>query len=319
MLLLLAFALFRAESDPLAKAGAAYDSGKFEQAAALYKAAARSGSNSAIAWFNYGNCQARLEHRGEAAAAWRKSLEWAPRFKRARLNLAILSEEDGEVGTALVEYQRLWELDPKDPLPALRMGEIRLGQGDPMGGIEWFQKALEADQKSVSAYEGLVRATKASGDTSSAKLWLWRWEESTSDTNASDLFRRAVLGEQIGDYESARRACEGALSLDRTRVDGWLLLARILQKNGSDASAESVLKQATTYLEKEPRLWRALGAAAFRAQDGEGSFRALQTARSLGDPGAGNLLERLANWHEQRGEMALARRARFATEAFRPE
>ena len=309
MLLLLLHLWFGAD-DPFAKAGIAYDSGHYEEAAVLYRDAGRRGNNSAIAWFNYGNCEARLNHRGEAAAAWRKALEWAPRFKKARMNLAILSEEDGEIGEAITEYDRLWDLDPKDPIAPLRLGEIHLSQSDPVGGILWFQRALEADPGNASAHDGLVRANLAAGDTLTARLVLSRWADMGNDTSATVLFSRALLWEKTGDWEEARRTCESVLVLDSAKVDGWLLLARLLQRAGSDATAVSVLKQATSRLDKEPRLWKALGQSALRAGQPQVAEDALVRALELGEKSARALLRQVATWHDGRGETASAQRVR---------
>jgi len=233
---------------------------------------------------------------------WRKALEWAPRFKRARMNLAILSEEDGEIGDAVSEYGRLWDLDPKDPLPALRLGEIHLAQKDPVGGIEWFQRALEADPTNESGHEGLVRSELAFGDTLTARLDLSRWASLSPDTSAPPLFTRALLWERTGDWEESRRTCESGLALDSSSVEGWLLLARLLQRSGSDATAVSVMEQACRRMGREPRLWKALGQAALRAQRPVLSGQALDSAWRLGDRSIRDLLRQLAVWHDLRGE-----------------
>ena len=310
MVALLLLHLVSGVDDPFAKAGIAYDSGRYEEAAVLYRDAGRRGNNSAIAWFNYGNCEAKLDHRGEAAAAWRKALEWAPRFKRARMNLAILSEEDGEIGEAVTEYERLWDLDPKDPIPPVRLGEIHLSQNDPVEGMHWFQRALEADPASAAAHDGLVRANLAAGDTLTARLVLSRWADLGTDTSATQWFTRALLWEKTGDWEEARRACESALVLDSARVDSWLLLARLLQRSGSDATAVSVLKQAAAHLDQSPRIWKALGQSALRAGQTQVAENALARAVELGDKSARLLLRQVASWYEGRGEIGSAQRVR---------
>jgi Tfp pilus assembly protein PilF len=307
--LLVAF-LASAPMDLFTKAGIAYDSGRIEEAAKLYRLAGRRGEQPAIAWFNYGNCQARLKQRGEAAAAWRKALEWAPRFKRARLNLAILSEEDGQVGVAVAQYEQLWELDQKDPLPAERLGEIRLTQNDAVGGIEWFSKALRADSARTNAHEGLVRAHLQASDTVAARLALLRWAQIGTDTNANQWITRAALWERTRQWEQARQSAQHVLALDSTRTSAWLLLARILQREGSDATAVAVLRQATQALPREGRLWKALGQAAWRAESAEEAYQALDQAIDLEEPGSRELLERLALWHQMRGESELVRRAK---------
>lgn len=303
-------ALAQAKVDLFAQAGTAYDSGQFEKAARLYREAGRKGIQPAIAWFNYGNCQARLGKRGEAAAAWKKAIEWAPRFKRARLNLAILSEEDGQVGAAVAEYRRLWELDPKDASVALRLGELQLSQNDAVGGVEWFEKAIQLDSASTSGYEGLVRAQLMARDTLGARFSLERWTEFAVDSSARIWFGRSNLWERTGDLEQARIQCETGLAHSPANVDGWLRLARIHQLSHAEATAVAVLRTATDRNPREGRLWKALGQAALRAGDGETAYQGLAKAVELGERGTEDLLRILSSWHDSRGETDLADRAR---------
>lgn len=291
-------------------ANTAYDSGQYEKAARLYKDAGRRGNQAAIAWFNYGNCQAQLGKRGEAAAAWRKAIEWAPRFKRARMNLAILSEEDGQIGDAANEYRRLWELDPKDATVAIRLGELQLTQNDPVGGVKWFQSALEADSGSSTAFDGLVRAQLEARDTLGAQSTLLRWSEVLPDTSGRSWMSKAALWERAGDLEEARRACESALAYDSSQVEAWLRLARIHQMEQSEATAVAVLRAATQAEPGKGRLWKALGQAALRAGDGEMAFQALAKAVERNEPGSRDLARILSSWHQARGESALAQRAK---------
>jgi Tfp pilus assembly protein PilF len=298
------------KADPFVRANAAYDSGQYEKAARLYQDAGRRGNQAAIAWFNYGNCQAQLGKRGEAAAAWRKAIEWAPRFKRARMNLAILSEEDGQIGDAANEYRRLWELDPQDATVAIRLGELQLAQNDPVGGVKWFQSALGADSASSSAYEGLVRAQLAARDTLGARLTLLRWSEALPDTSGRSWMSKAVLWERAGDLEQARRSCEAGLASDPHQVDGWLRLARIHQLEGAEATAVAVLQAATRAEPEKGRLWKALGQAALRAGDGEQAYQGLARAIEWNEPGSRDLARILSSWHQTRGEKELAERAK---------
>lgn len=296
--------------DPMAKAGELYEKGDFAASASIYRQVARGGKQSAIAWFNYGNCMARLEKRGEAAMAWKKAIEWAPNFRRARLNLAILAEEDRDWAVATVQYRRLWELDPKDISIPLRMGEIQLEQDDPVGAILWFDRALDLDSVSGGAWQGLVRATLATRDTAGTRDLLDRWESRLSDTTAGSWFALAALHERAGSLEASRRATERGLAMDPARVEGWLRLARLGQLGGNDATAIAVLRQAVVRLPDEPRLWRALGQAGLRAGDAAAAYEGLREALGRGDRESETFARILADWHERRGERDLSRRAR---------
>jgi len=297
-------------ADPLAKAGELYEREKFDSAAAIYKQVARGGTQAAIAWFNYGNCMARLNKRGEAALAWKKAIEWAPNFRRARLNLAILAEEDADWAVATVQYRRLWELDPKDISVPLRMGEIQLEQTDPVGAILWFGRALDIDSSSGGAWQGLVRATLATSDTSTARSLLDTWESHLADTTAGSWFALANLQERAGNLDASRRSTERGLAMEPTRVEGWLRLARIGQLGGNDATAIAVLRQSLSRIPDEVRLWRALGQAGLRAGDAAAAYEGLRGAWARGDQESSTYVRILVDWHERRGEVALAERAR---------
>lgn len=306
----LSAALAFAADDPFAKAGELYEKDDFAGAAKLYRQAARTGKQAAIAWFNYGNCQARLGKRGEAALAWKKAVEWAPGFKRARMNLAILAEEDRDWAVATVQYRRLWELDPKDGSVALRMGEIQMEQGDPVGALVWYDRALALDSVSMSAWSGLVRASLATSDTASARALLLRCETSLQDTTGAAWFALSALQERAGSVEAARRAVERGLVLDPSRLEGWLRLARLAQIRGDEATAVAVLREAVSRLPEEGRLWKALGQAGLRAGDAQAAWDGLSKAIGYKEPDASTLVRILADWHERRGETAQASRAR---------
>lgn len=307
-----------AGDDPFAKAGELYEKEDFAGAAKLYRQAARSGRQAAIAWFNYANCQARLGNRGEAAQAWRKAIEWAPGFRRARLNLAILAEEDRDWAVATVQYRRLWELDPKDVSVVRRLGEIQLEQGDPVGSLLWFGRALELDSLSLESWSGMVRATLATSDTVSARSLLDRCEAVLQDTASGAWFSLSSLQERAGNLEAARRAVEHGLVLEPSRVEGWLRLARLAQMRGEDATAVAVLRQSVSRLPAEGRLWKALGQAGLRAGDADAAWTGLSGAVERREPDCGTFLRILADWHERRGEANLAARARALLETPAP-
>lgn len=298
----------QATSDPLAAAGTRYEKGEWAEAAELYARAARSGRNAAIAWFNYGNCMVQLKRRGEAVAAWKKALEWAPSFKRARLNLAILAEEDRDLGLAVQQYRRLYELDRDDPLVPLRLGELNLDLEDPVGAEQWFLAARDADSLAPEAWKGIARARLAQGDTAGARRALSDWSSRIEDSTGREWFAVAGLWERVGNLEAARRATEAGLARAPNAREGWLRLARLSQLARDEATAVAVLRQAVAHLPDDTLLWRALGQAALRAQDASVALQALERAGSGSE--TVRLARLLAAWLEVRGDASGAARAR---------
>ncbi|MBI3179404.1 MAG: tetratricopeptide repeat protein [Deltaproteobacteria bacterium] len=73
----------------LSRAGAAYESGRFADAASLYEQVLRGGHENGHVWYNLGNSYLRSGALGDATAAYLKSRSLLPRDQDVRANLAF--------------------------------------------------------------------------------------------------------------------------------------------------------------------------------------------------------------------------------------
>lgn len=88
--------------EDFAKAGALFESGKFEEAAKAYESMVKNGFGSPDVLFNLGTARFRAEQRGQAALAWRQALVINPRHIESRQNLGFLGRKTG-----FIEYQEI--------------------------------------------------------------------------------------------------------------------------------------------------------------------------------------------------------------------
>jgi len=294
----------------LDKAGVLYEKGDWTGSGELYRQAARKGIDPAVSWFNYGNCQAQLKKTGEAAAVWLRALEWAPRFKRARQNLAILAEENRDWGEAARHWRILWDVDSTDPSPANRLGEISLEAGHPAESAEWFARAKGVDSSSAAAHLGLARARLTAGDTGLAIVALDAFRFlATADTTGRLVLSLGGLYESAQSWSRAESCYQDALLVAPRSLQTWLRLARLSQLRRRDAEAVVVLRQALENVPDSPVLWKAFGQASARAGNGAEAVQGYAKALQLGDGSAKAGLRTISGWLRARGERALAAQA----------
>jgi len=293
----------------LDKAGQLYERGDWQGASEHYRLAARKGIDPAVSWFNFGNAQAQLGKRGEAAAAWMRALEWAPRFKRARQNLAILAEENQDWGEAVKHWRILWDVDSSDVSAASRLGEIALQGGSVGEAAEWFARARNVDSTSAVSHLGLARARLTAGDTALAIEALDRYApQAAADTTGRLVLSLGGLYEACQAWRRAERAYQDALVVAPRSVQTWLRLARLSQLRKRDGEAVAVLKQALGTVPESPLLWKALGQAGARAGNAQDAVQGYARALELGDKGAVAGLRTLSGWLRARGETRLTAR-----------
>ncbi|MCX7818208.1 MAG: tetratricopeptide repeat protein [Kiritimatiellae bacterium] len=143
------FAAVAAGAEPRwPEAAAAYDGGRYAEAAAIWERALREGADDAALWFNVGNARFRLGRLGAAVAAFRRAWRLAPRDPQILGNLRLAMEAGG----ASPPRRRWYE----EMLERLSVDEARW-----LGQAGWW------------ALWGLLTAARAVG-ASAAAPWLRR-------------------------------------------------------------------------------------------------------------------------------------------------
>ena len=100
----------------------------------------------------------------------------------------------------------------------------------------------------------------------------------------SDLFQRAVIALSDEDYDRAEKLTKELLDLDQKNVDGWTLLANILQQKGQTNLAIDAAKKATDLDPKNLQNWNNLGYLYLLQKNWEEGERCYAKAASLPNP-----------------------------------
>jgi len=94
----------------------------------------------------------------ERTLVWRDSFSlWDDAAKKypdnpiVVLNRGIAIEKNGNADLALIEYRRSEKLDPSFDMPHTNIGNIKLSEGDKVGAIEEFSKAITMNSNNLDA------------------------------------------------------------------------------------------------------------------------------------------------------------------------
>jgi Flp pilus assembly protein TadD len=84
-----------------------------------------------------------------------KAVRADPEFVRAHIDLAFSWASLGELGNARSHYERVLDLDPRNPYALSGLGGVSELQGEPQKAAEFYRRALEGDAHFVPAIRSL--------------------------------------------------------------------------------------------------------------------------------------------------------------------
>ena len=179
----------------LLRGRAAYQAGRFEEAAAEFRGALEGKPDSIAALVNLGSTLGRLGDVDGAMASYRKAIELAPGNQTAHLNLGLLLSARGELEQAVSHLESAGKLAPED------------------GGIRF---AL------AGALRGLGRLEDA--------LIHYRAAAELEPPGEMARFREGQILANLGRYAEARDSLEKALAEQPRSLNLALALARVLAR-----------------------------------------------------------------------------------------
>jgi tetratricopeptide (TPR) repeat protein len=115
---------FRAVQDNLARARAATDAGRFDEARAAYGQAIAASPESAFLYRDLAIVERKSGDRAAAVQNLRKAIELDPNDARAHAELGAVLEEQGEYDAALAAYEKASALDSNE-VPAETLARVR--------------------------------------------------------------------------------------------------------------------------------------------------------------------------------------------------
>ena len=114
-------------------------------------------------WYEMG-CDLEETSPGQAAEAYRRSIELEPVFVEALVNLGRLLQEAGQVEEAELCYRRASELRPEDPVPAFNLGVALEDRGDDSGALEAYRLAISRNGQFRDAHYNIAGVYERLGE-----------------------------------------------------------------------------------------------------------------------------------------------------------
>jgi len=278
----LAFAV-QAGNDLLNRANALYKDGKFKQAEILYRKASERGVDLVAASFNIGNTLFQREMYAEAAAAYRKAVDYSEgKFSSALFNLASVYYRLKQYPECIAAYHRALALEPDNVSGWLFLSEAYSRTGDKVGALRAIQKAYWLDKSDITIVYQLSEANIALDDFDAATAvvregYAAHPEETDFLIYLGDIYRAHK------DYEHSAATYREVLSITPEDVNTLYKLADVLVEDGKQFVAMDVL---TNVLQIKPDFADAaifLGNLAYDAHWWDRSESAYEVAAKLGN------------------------------------
>jgi tetratricopeptide (TPR) repeat protein len=151
------------------------------------------------------------------------------------LGLALAAANDAE--GARKAFTESAKLDPGDPRPQYRLGQLALESGDAARAIAFFTAALAGDELHRGAAYGLARAFAMQGDLAASEKWAERHRKilETDDSVIALIGRLVNERDLVGPrLQIARRLVEGGAP---RRAAFWFKVALALEPENAEARA----------------------------------------------------------------------------------
>lgn len=226
----------------------------------------------------------------EAYKLWSALAQENPKDIEAQMQAAAIANDVLKKPAEAEKWlRRAIAAAPREPQPALMLGQVLLGRKDAKGAAAILTKAAQANPDSFQVYPLLADARTAAGDTK----------------GAASALQSAISKLPQGKTDAERaniRATEGALRL---------ALGRTLGASKQTKEARVQFDKAAQLLPRDPQP-RALGAiAALQLKDNAGAIKGFKSALAL-DPKRlddrktlAQLLAQNKNWKEADAQFAL--------------
>jgi tetratricopeptide (TPR) repeat protein len=281
-------------------ANALYQSGRYTQAILMYRKAAERGADPVATNFNIANSLFRLEKLPEAAAAYRKSVDFSKgEFAPALLNLAAVLYRLMQYSESIAVYHRALRIDEKNISAWLYLAEAYKKTGDRVGALRALENAERLDPEDISIAYQLAEVHVSLGEFYAAAAlvrmaYIRNPEESDFLIYIGDIYRLNK------DYEASAGTYREAIALQPDNVNLLYKLADVLAEDKKNFLAIDILNQ---ILQIKPSFSDAaifLGNLAFEAQWWDRAEQAYTLAGQHGNTEAIQGLRNLAYEAEQR-------------------
>jgi len=144
---------------------------------------------------------------------------------------------------ALESAQKAIEVDARNPMGYVELGNLRLQNKDYDGAEKSFYSALAVAPYSTDAVQGLMHIYEAQKNPDKAIATVNAQIAKSPNSGFYDLLGTA-LSQDKNDFAGAEQAFRKAIELDKSNTDAILKLAQILEKKNQGDEAMAMVQQA---------------------------------------------------------------------------
>lgn len=235
----------------LDKGNQARDSRQFSEAEDSYKEVLKLNSRDARAAYGLGNIYSDQQRWVDAEAAYRDSVDWAPKEADAYVALSVIlvrPRPDGENARRFADAEmfarRSVQIDPKNAVGWDRLGVALQARGLTNSETEHsYRRAIELEPEFAAAYAHLARLLNKMGKPGEAVPFYEKATELAKDPATLNLIAESLQGEQL--WPQSEPVLKRALALDPQNPISLVLMGRFLIVYRRFHEAEPYLKSAT--------------------------------------------------------------------------
>jgi len=173
----------------------------------------------------------------EACEHYRKAVEAAPRYAKARLNLGVALESIGDADGAVQSYEAALAIDPANAYASYNLGKLLYGRGALPGAEELLHSALRHKPEFPEAQVVLSSVYEAQGNLTAAAAALAVALKQRPDC-AGALFNYGTVLKKLGRLSEAEAALSRVIALDPGNAEALFFLGNVLSEQ--DKQDESI-------------------------------------------------------------------------------
>ncbi len=181
----------------------------------------------------------------EAAAAFRRALEFNPDRLGALLMLGLILSDGAEADPAAAEalFLRCLEISPENFLALNHLGQLHQGRGENLAAIALFERAVAQNPGFAPAYNNMGVSLHRLGRRAPALAALDRALANDANLTAVHGNRGHVLSD-MGRWDEARAAFLQAVACTPDSAEAWRNLGTVCHRANLPAEAEEACRRA---------------------------------------------------------------------------
>jgi Flp pilus assembly protein TadD/TolB-like protein/DNA-binding winged helix-turn-helix (wHTH) protein len=265
-------------------------SGRYDQAAAIYRDAIRSDADNADGYVGLGWALDGQHRNADAERAFRKAVDVEPTYWGAQNALGHFLFSHGRSAAAITTYRRVTELIPASPLAFNNLGAALEVSGDFQGAATAFDRSLALEPTS-SAYSNSGTVYYYLGRYADAARMFTRATELSAEDhrvwgNLADALWQIDTRrpEAQSDYRHAMLLAQKSLEVNPKEAVSWMLLAYYCARAGDTDNVARYVSRALQLNADDPYVRYYAALIALERGDQGAVLDSLARAVALGYP-----------------------------------